>query len=358
MGKTIGILGAGQLGRMLAQAGLPLGHTFRFFDPSPNPCAAAYGEHVQADYHDHEALKRFANGLDAVTWEFENVPIEAVEFLRQWVPSTPSSMSLYIAQDRIREKEHFRSLGLETAPFALAHDLASCREAVQRIGLPVILKTCGGGYDGKGQTRIEREEDLEAGWAALGSDRVVVEGMVRFEREVSVIVARTHNGESICWPIARNHHRDGILSDSFVPTANLSEDAKNLLVDAAKRLADSLEHVGVLCLECFDLGDRFLCNELAPRVHNSGHWSIDGAVTSQFSNHVRAIAGEPLGPTDLHDDVSSVRMRNIIGEALVPPPPSVHDMAEHIHWYDKSPRPGRKIGHVTYTSNTPGALED
>jgi 5-(carboxyamino)imidazole ribonucleotide synthase len=356
MGKTIGILGAGQLGRMLAQAGLPLGHTFRFFDPSPNPCAAPFGDHVQAAYNDVDALRRFADGLDAVTWEFENVPIEAVEALRHWVPVTPSSQSLFIAQDRIREKEHFHALGLDTAPFAQATDLASCEAAIERIGLPVILKTCGGGYDGKGQARIQHADEVEAAWTSLGSDRVVVEGVVPFQREVSVIVVRGHDGESLCWPIARNHHTSGILVDSFVPTADLSETSKSALTNAAKRLADSLEHVGVLCLECFDLGDRFLFNELAPRVHNSGHWSIDGAQTCQFSNHVRAIAGSPLGPTDLRDDVASVHMRNIIGEASTPVPPAIADLTEHVHWYDKAPRPGRKIGHVTYTSGTPGAL--
>ena len=356
MGKTIGVLGAGQLGRMLAQEGLPLGHTFRFFDPSPSPCAAAFGEHVQASYDDREALERFAKGLDALTWEFENVPIEAVETLRKWVPVTPSSRSLYIAQDRIREKEHFLSLGLGTAPFAEANDLRSCKAAIQRIGLPVILKTCGGGYDGKGQARVEHEEQVEAAWASLGSDRVIVEGMIAFQREVSVIVVRTHEGESACWPIARNHHRDGILSDSYVPTPGLTDDMRHALEDAAKRLAASLEHVGVLCLECFDLGDTFLCNELAPRVHNSGHWTIDGAQTSQFSNHVRAIAGETLGATALREGVASVQMRNIIGEPSVPAPPNVEDSTEHMHWYDKAPRPGRKIGHVTYTSPTPGTL--
>ncbi len=341
----IGVLGAGQLGRMIALAGIPLGHRFRFFDPAEDPCAARVGDHIRGDWNDEAALTRFAEGLHTVTWEFEQVPVETVEFLRARVPSTPSSRSLHVAQDRLREKQLFRELGLPTARFLPAATPAALVAAVRALGTPVIAKTRTGGYDGKGQVRIDHAEDVAAAWRTLGEQPLLVEGLVSFDREVSVLVARDRTGCSITWPVVDNVHDAGILRVSRAPVTDLPPALAEAARAAAVSTADALGHVGVLCLELFVSADTLCCNELAPRVHNSGHWTIEGARTSQFENHLRAVAGLPLGPTDL--TVGAAAMVNYIGTA--PERAGVLHTGAALHLYGKEPRPGRKVGHATAT---------
>jgi 5-(carboxyamino)imidazole ribonucleotide synthase len=314
----VACIGGGQLGRMLGLAGLSLGLEFRFLDPAPDACAGAVGELVVGEYGDPEALDRLAAGADVVTYEFENVPVAAAAR----VSTVPGTAALERGQDRLHEKELFRSLGIPTARFGTLGD----------TGLPALVKTRRLGYDGKGQRLVEVDGPL--------GDGELAEELLRFDRELSIVGVRGGDGETRFWPVGENVHRDGILRVTRAPAVDVPQAEAERICTA---LLDALGYVGVLAVELFDVEGRLRANEFAPRVHNTGHWTIDGAVTSQFENHLRAILGLPLGPTDA--GAPSV-MLNLIGDA-----PPLAELAAlpgaRVHLYGKEPRPGRKVGHVT-----------
>jgi 5-(carboxyamino)imidazole ribonucleotide synthase len=339
----MGILGGGQLGRMLALAGYPLGLTFRFLDPSPEACAGQVGELRVGSFQDPQALEGFAQGLDLATYEFENVPVEAARFLAQRLPVYPPPKALEVAQDRLAEKTFMRGLGVPTPPFQPVNTLEELEEALEGVGLPALLKTRRGGYDGKGQALVKtRQEAQEAFWA-LGGRGLILEGFVPFERELSLLAVRGLTGEVAFYPLVENHHQGGILRLSLAPAPGLTQALQEKAEGYAQRALEALAYVGVLALEFFQVGEELLFNEMAPRVHNSGHWTIEGAETSQFENHLRALLGLPLGSTAPRG-VSA--MANLIG--LKPDFARVLALpGAHLHWYGKAVRPGRKVGHIT-----------
>jgi 5-(carboxyamino)imidazole ribonucleotide synthase len=359
---TIGILGGGQLGYMLALAGYPLGLHFRFFDPSPEAPVGRIASRVTAEFSDHAALEKFAAGLELVTYEFENVPVAAVRLLAERVPVFPLPDALETAQDRLREKEFFQKLGIATAEFEAVSGVSGLDAAVQRIGLPAVLKTCRMGYDGKGQWMLRSAEDvarakseMAPSASALGSNPAsngntgsaaapfILEKFVAFERELSVLAVRGRTGETAVYPLVENHHLGGILRLSLAPAPRLAPAIQRTAEDAARRAMEAMHYVGVLAIEFFEKDGKLLANEMAPRVHNSGHWTIEGAVTSQFENHLRAVKEWPLGATSA---IGSSAMLNLIGE--VPEPADVLSIRDaHLHLYGKAPRVGRKLGHVT-----------
>jgi 5-(carboxyamino)imidazole ribonucleotide synthase len=325
----VGCIGGGQLGRMLALAGIPLGLSFRFLDPSPDACVAEVGELVVAPYDDPGGLDRLADGAAAVTYEFENVPVAAAGR----VGAIPGTRSLEDGQDRLREKELFRSLGIPTARFG----------SLAATGVPALVKTRRLGYDGKGQRRV-----VDLG-APLG-DGELAEELVAFDRELSIVGVRAAGGEMRFWPVGENAHRDGILRVTRAPAADAAQADAEAICAA---VMEELGHVGVLAVELFDLGGRLLANELAPRVHNTAHWTIDGAETSQFENHLRAILGLPLGGTAAR---ASCVMVNLIGD--VPPPDDLLALpGARVHLYGKEPRAGRKVGHVTLVDPDDATVE-
>ena len=352
---TIGILGGGQLGYMLALAGYPLGLHFRFFDPSPEAPVGRIASRVTADFSDEAALEKFANGLELVTYEFENVPVEAVRFLAERAPVLPSAKALEVAQDRISEKTLFQELGIPTTEFEPVAGRDALDAAVKKIGLPAILKTCRMGYDGKGQWHLRTADDVsraksELPAAQTGSNGIpyILEKFVPFTRELSVIAVRARTGETAVYPLVENHHRGGILRLSLAPAPHLDAAIQRSAEQAARAVFDELQYVGVLAIEFFEQNGKLLANEMAPRVHNSGHWTIEGALTSQFENHLRAVVGLPLGSTLA---IGSSAMLNLIGET----PDSAEVLAvrdAHLHLYGKSPRAGRKLGHVTLRASS------
>lgn len=352
---TVGILGGGQLARMLALSGAPLGLRFLVLDSTPDACAAQFAPLLQADYRDHDALAAFADQVDVATFDFENVPAESARWLAERVPVFPSPRALAVAQDRLAEKSLFRELGIPVPEFADITSRGALDEALARIGTPCILKTRRLGYDGKGQFRIKSPADADAAWASLGpqADTVglILEGFVAFQRELSVVAVRGRDGELRAWPLTENWHESGILSASLAPaTVDASLQAQALA--AARKVAEALDYVGVFALELFLRDGVLLANEMAPRVHNSGHWTIEGAETSQFQNHLRAVLGLPLGDTRA---IGHSVMLNWIGEM----PSSLPVLAEasgHWHDYGKSPREGRKVGHATLRADTPAQL--
>ena len=349
---TIGILGGGQLGYMLALAGYPLGLHFRFLDPSPEAPVGRIAQRVTAEYTDHAALEKFASGLELVTYEFENVPVEAVKFLAQRVPVYPSPVALEAAQDRLSEKNLFQKLGVPTTEFAPVPKHPELSAALKHIGLPAVLKTSRMGYDGKGQWILRTSEDVARAKSELPAVALILERFVPFTRELSVLAVRSRTGEIAFYPLVENHHRGGILRLSLAPAPSLEAAIQRAAEDAARRLLESLKYVGVLAIEFFEQQGRLLANEIAPRVHNSGHWTIEGAVTSQFENHLRAVLGLPLGSTG---PAGYSAMLNLIGEL----PDSSEILAvpdAHLHLYGKSPRPGRKLGHVTLRAASPERL--
>jgi 5-(carboxyamino)imidazole ribonucleotide synthase len=364
---TIGILGGGQLGYMLALAGYPLGLHFRFLDPSPEAPVGRIATRITAPFNDHSALKKFAAGLELVTYEFENVPVETARFLAERVPVLPPPAALEAAQDRLNEKRLFQKLGIAIAEFAEVADRDALDAAVKQIGLPAILKTCRMGYDGKGQWILRTAEDVssarnelpEANTPGNASDAetaqhssFVLERLVPFTRELSVLAVRGRTGETAVYPLVENHHRGGILRLSLAPAPQLDRGVQQAAEDAARRVLDALHYVGVLAIEFFEHEGRLLANEMAPRVHNSGHWTIEAAVTSQFENHLRAVVGLPLGSTNA---IGCSAMLNLIGD--VPDPAEVLAVRDaHLHLYGKSPRPGRKLGHVTLRASSPEQL--
>jgi 5-(carboxyamino)imidazole ribonucleotide synthase len=324
----VACIGGGQLGRMLGLAGLPLGLSFRFLDPSPDACAREVGELVVAPYHDDLGLGRLADGAAVVTYEFENVPVDAATR----VGAVPGPRALAEGQDRLREKELFRSLGIATARFG----------GFAQTGLPALVKTRRLGYDGKGQRRVEREESLR--------DDELAEELVAYDRELSIIGVRARDGETRFWPVGENVHRDGILRMTRAPAVDAPQaEAERICA----LLMDELRYVGVLAVELFEVGGRLLANEFAPRVHNTAHWTIDGAETSQFENHLRAILGLPLGSTTA---LARCVMVNLIGAV-----PHLDELlglpGARVHLYGKASRAGRKVGHVTLVDPNEQAVE-
>jgi 5-(carboxyamino)imidazole ribonucleotide synthase len=349
----VGILGAGQLGRMLALAGYPLGFRFRFLDPAPGSPAGQLAEQIVADYDDQQAIEDFAHGLDVITYEFENVPVAAVRALASRVPVYPPPQALEVAQDRVVEKNFFRGLDIPTPAFAAVESRDSLANAVAEIGLPAVLKTRRFGYDGKGQFVLREPADVERGWKALGGVPLILEGFVPFTRELSILAVRSIGGETAFYPLVENQHRNGILHISRAPAPDLSAPLQAQAEAYATRMLQRLSYVGVLAIELFQVGDQLLANECAPRVHNSGHWTIEGAETSQFANHLRAITGLPLGsPAPL----GHAAMLNLIG--TLPEPAKVLSVpGAHLHLYGKTSRPGRKLGHVTLRGD-PAVVEE
>jgi 5-(carboxyamino)imidazole ribonucleotide synthase len=349
---TLGILGGGQLGYMLALAGYPLGLHFRFLDPSPEAPVGRIAQRVTADYTDHGALEKFANGLELVTYEFENVPVEAARFLAKRIPVYPPPAALEAAQDRLAEKTLFRNLGIGTTDFLPVSKPVDLEAAVKQLGLPAVLKTSRMGYDGKGQWILRTTEDVSKAKSELPKVAHILERFVPFTRELSVLAVRSLNGETAFYPLIENHHRGGILRLSLAPAPSLEPQIQRAAEDIARRVLESLKYVGVLAIEFFEHEGRLLANEMAPRVHNSGHWTIEGAVSSQFENHLRAVLGLPLGSTG---PAGHCAMINLIGD--LPEPSEVLAVADaHLHFYGKVPRPGRKVGHVTLRAATPERL--
>jgi len=349
----IGVLGAGQLGRMLALAGIPLGYQFVFVDPSPEAPAAAVGKQVACGYDDplgHDALA----ACQVVTYEFESVPVEAAEALAERVPVFPPPFALRVAQDRLAEKNCFRWLGIGTAPFEAIDSLDDLARAVESLGLPAVLKTRRLGYDGKGQFVLRRADEIATAWAAVGGVPSILEGFVRFERELSLLAVRGRDGEIVFYPLVENHHQRGILRKTIAPAPALTVDLQATAETYAIRILEHLNYVGVLALELFQIGGTLLVNEVAPRVHNSGHYSIEGSRTSQFENHVRAILGLPLGDTSA---CSPSCMLNLVG--TLPKSDAVLSVPDaHLHSYGKLPRPGRKVGHITVRANSEAELAE
>lgn len=352
---TVGILGGGQLARMMALAGAPLGLRFLVLDSTADACAAQFAPLLEADYRDQAALAEFARRVDVATFDFENVPAESARWLAERVPVFPNPRALAVAQDRLAEKTLFRELGIPVPEFATVDTRADLDAAIAAVGTPCILKTRRLGYDGKGQFRIKTPADADAAWAALGAqaERVglILEGFVAFQRELSVVAVRGRDGALRAWPLTENWHVDGILSASLAP-ASADDALQAQALDAARRVAEALDYVGVFALELFLRDGVLVANEMAPRVHNSGHWTIEGAETSQFQNHLRAVLGLPLG------DVRALGhscMLNWIGE-MPASGPVLAEPGGHWHDYGKSPREGRKVGHATLRAGTPAEL--
>ena len=346
-GSTIGILGGGQLGRMLAIAAAQLGYRCHIFaPPGDNVACEVAARSTIADYENEAALLAFTAACDVVTFEFENVPVNPLHGIAKKVPVHPPLRALEVAQDRVAEKEFVQKLGGQTARFARADTLELLRGAVAKTGTPAIIKTIRMGYDGKGQVRVDAQTDLTAIWIEVGGAPVIVEAMVQFDAEFSVILVRGTDGEIRYWDSTRNVHKDGILATSTLPAGPLIESQLGQAREMAAAVADALEYVGVFTAEFFASSEGPLFNEIAPRVHNSGHWTIEGAETSQFENHIRAICGLPLGSTATVAE--RVEMQNLIGNDRGRFIKLLNDPAANVHLYGKAEaRAGRKMGHVT-----------
>ncbi len=354
---TVGILGGGQLARMMALAGAPLGLRFLVLDSASDACAGQFAPMVVGDYTDQAALEEFASKVDVATFDFENVPAESARWLAERVPVFPTPRALAVAQDRLAEKTLFRELDIPVPPFAAIDCREALDAAVAEIGLPCILKTRRLGYDGKGQFRIKTAADVDAAWQALGTQAesvgLIVEAFVAFERELSVVAVRGRDGEFRAWPLTENWHVDGVLSASVAP-ARVDPSLNDTALSYARRLAEALDYVGVLALELFCRDGVLLANELAPRVHNSGHWTIEGSETSQFQNHLRAVLGVPLGSTRM---LGHACMLNWIG-AMPDAGPVLDEAGGHWHDYGKQPRDGRKVGHATLRADATRELAE
>ncbi|MDE2654207.1 MAG: 5-(carboxyamino)imidazole ribonucleotide synthase [Gemmatimonadota bacterium] len=369
----IGILGGGQLARMLALEGIPLGHRFTVLEGAPDPPAGVASAVVAAAYDDPDGLAAVAAAADVVTYEFENVPADSAAYLAARVPALPPPGALQVSQDRLAEKRMFRELGISTAPFHPVDGPEDVEEAVAVTGLPAVIKTRRLGYDGKGQAVVRSLGEAEAAVEELGAG-LIVEGFVAFERELSVLAVAGREGGRAFYPLTENHHRGGILRVSYAPAPGLAplrapapaltpapdlprtSDLTPSLQSEAERLAalvlDRLDYIGVLAIELFEVGGRLLANEMAPRVHNSGHWTLDGADVSQFENHIRAVTVMPLATPRVPGPAAMV---NVIGE--LPDPGAVASIpGAHLHLYGKAPRPGRKIGHVNVTARDEAAV--
>jgi 5-(carboxyamino)imidazole ribonucleotide synthase len=343
-GATIGILGGGQLGRMLSVAAARLGFKTHIFEPGANPPAGHVAERViTAAYEDEEALRRFADGVDVITYEFENIPTSALDLLESLRPIRPNRKALAVSQDRLVEKAFLNELGLATAPFAAVDDATDLAEAIAEIGCPAILKTRRFGYDGKGQVRLKSESDAETALADMAGAPSILEGFVDFTAEISVIAARNPSGEVACFDPGENVHKSGILHTTTVP-ARITEAQRTDAVLMAAKILNKLDYIGVMGVELFVTPKGLIVNEIAPRVHNSGHWTQAGCTVDQFEQHIRAVAGWPLGDGARYADVE---MLNLIGDDVE----KLQDLAKQprtqIHLYGKSEaKPGRKMGHV------------
>ena len=343
---VLGILGGGQLARMLALAAAPLGVNTLVVDSSADACAGQVAPLVRADWTDYAALEEFARQVDVVTFDFENVPAETARWLAERVAVFPNPRALAVAQDRLAEKTLFRECGLATPEFMAVDTRAGLDRALVAAGAPAILKTRRLGYDGKGQFRLKSAADADAAWAALGAQAakhgLILEAFVPFQRELSVLAVRGRDGDFRTWPLTRNWHVDGVLSLSLAPAQDIAA-LQPRATALARILAERLDYVGVFALELFVKDGELLGNEMAPRVHNSGHWTIEGAHSSQFENHVRAVLGLPLGDTGAR---GLSAMFNWIGE-LPDAAPVLRTVDAHWHDYGKQARPGRKVGHAT-----------
>lgn len=328
---------------MLALAGYRLGIQFRFFDPNSGAPVGQLGELIAARYDDERALARFVEGLDVATFEFENVPLGAARFVSDRVKLYPPIQSLEVAQHRLREKKFFTKLGIPTPKYAAAESLDELERALDSVGVPAVVKTATMGYDGKGQAIVRDRDSAAVAWDAIGSRPAVVEELIAFDRELSVIGARDTDGREVYYPLIENEHREGILRVSKAPVHDVSLQLRAAAEDYVRRILQKLDYIGVLAVEFFQRGSELLANEMAPRVHNSGHWTIEGARTSQFENHLRAILSLPMGEADATGEVAMV---NLIGE--IPP---LHELlsipGSHVHLYGKAATERRKVGHVT-----------
>jgi 5-(carboxyamino)imidazole ribonucleotide synthase len=348
----VGIVGGGQLGMMLAEAGATIGIECLTLDPAPDSPASRIAPAIIGAYDDEGALAELAAASDVVTYEFENVPVESARFLAERVAVSPPPASLEFAQDRLREKTLFEDVGLAVPPFASVATKEELDEALDVVGVPSVLKSRRLGYDGKGQARVGAVHAARDAWRSVGEVPSILESFVAFDRELSILGVRGHDGAVAFYPLVENVHRDGILRVSIAPAVDVSPhlqaEAERLAVDVMDRLG----HVGVLAIELFQVGGGLLGNEFAPRVHNSGHWTIEGAPTSQFENHLRAVCGLELGPTN---PTTYSAMVNLIGrepgDEAFPVDPAVH-----VHRYGKRARPGRKLGHVTVVADDTRAL--
>ena len=346
-GSTIGIIGGGQLGRMLAMAAAQLGYKVHIYAPDlDSPAAEVSALFTRGAYEDEGALARFAASVDIVTYEFENIPVAPLDAVIAKAPLHPPRRALEIAQDRLAEKDFVTSLGGHPAPYAAVDSLADLQAALREIGAPAILKTRRMGYDGKGQARLRTADDAADAFEALEGAPAVLEGFITFDAEFSILLCRAQSGEIVFWDAPRNTHIGGILDRSEAPAGDLLAPAIAEASAFAAKVADALDYVGVLALEFFASDQGPVFNEMAPRVHNSGHWTIEGATTSQFENHIRAICGLPLGATTL--TAPRVEMRNLIGRDADAWADILSDPTAHLHLYGKGDgRAGRKMGHVT-----------
>jgi 5-(carboxyamino)imidazole ribonucleotide synthase len=348
----VGILGGGQLARMLALAAYPLGiHTF-CFEPTPGTCANIVALRVHNNgYQDHAALEKFARLMDVVTVETENIPLATAEFVAQFTDFNPSLKALAIGQERGKEKNLFRELNIATPNFVLINSLEDLKRAATEINLPAVLKTRRLGYDGKGQFILRNSNELELAWNTLNSSELILEEFIKFDRELSIIAVRSKNKEIKFYPLTENQHQAGILRLSLAPYQD--EKLQTLAQEYAQKILEHFDYVGILTIELFQVGDKLLANEMAPRVHNSGHWTIEGADTSQFENHVRAICGLPLGDTTTRGYSA---MLNCLGEM-----PACEKVLQipgaHYHSYEKSAAPKRKVGHITVTAEDRHTLQ-
>jgi len=354
MSLRIGVLGGGQLGRMMALAGYPLNLSFAFFDKAADCPSAALGPRFGDDQYSDASLQAFIDSADVFTYEFENIPTRWVETIAKQKPVFPGVKSLAVSQNRINEKQLFAKLNIPSARHHEIRQEADLHSAVAALGLPLVVKTVTEGYDGKGQFLLRDAEQIAQCWQKLGaSTPLIAEEFIQFKRELSIIAVRGQDGATLFYPLAENHHHGGILSHSIVPAPHLDENTQLTAERYISSILHELGHVGVLTLELFETRHGLMANETAPRVHNSGHWSIEGAHSSQFENHVRAVAGLPLGSTRAEKPSALI---NIIGKH-----PSAHDVLSvtdaHLHLYGKSEREGRKLGHITVTADSYPELE-
>lgn len=346
--KTIGVLGAGQLARMLAIAGIPLGFKFLYVDPSHSSPASLLGEQIVAPFEDVAALQKLADSSDLITYEFENIPVSVVRKLAQTRAVFPPPKALESSQDRLLEKQFFNQQGIATAPFYPVDDLPSLEQAIAVLKLPLILKTRRFGYDGKGQFLVKSFEDAVTAFNQLGQKGIIAEGFVKFDRELSCIAVRGIDGATFFYPLVENFHHEGILRLSLAPAQVHAIDLNLQAADQVGRILKALDYVGVLAVEFFEKAGKLIANEMAPRVHNSGHWTIEGAETSQFENHIRAVAGLPLGDPKPRGFSAMI---NLIGS--MPDAAKVLQIpGAHLHDYGKEPRIGRKLGHLTIRADS------
>lgn len=348
----VGIFGGGQLGRMLALAGYPLGVRCRVLDPAPDSSAGQVTEQIIGSYDDPNALARFTDGLDVATYEFEHVPLGAVHSVAERRAVFPPTRAVEVVQDRLSQKAFLQNLGIPTAPFAPVNSRAELEQAAASVGLPAVLKTRFAGYDGKGQAILRKAETLDSGWSLLGQTRLILEALVPFQRELSLITVADKGGKVAFYPLVENHHPEHILKWTIAPAPACPPSLQSEAEECALKIIHALRYVGVLAIEFFQYEGRLIVNEIAPRVHNSGHWTLEGAETSQFENHLRAILGLPVGSTAMR---GYALMMNLIGDLddatmwLAVP-------GAHLHLYGKKPRQGRKLGHVTLCADHPKML--